>query len=146
LELVGHLIHGEATDWIPRARIILEEGETRTFDVFDRLAQFEKSQGKSLNQLLDEFVQLRAESLATLTRWQSTPEDLRKEGRHPEFGAVTLEQLLATWTAHDLSPLAQISRVMCRQYTQAVGPWRACLAPRCHKDTIFLLARATWPR
>lgn len=126
-DVVGHLIHGEETDWIPRARIILEAGETRVFDVFDRHAQFEKSKSKSLNQLLDEFARLRAESLATLAGWQLTPADLQKTGRHPEFSAVTLGQLLATWTAHDLSHLAQINRVMCRQYTQAVGPWRAYL-------------------
>ncbi len=126
-DVVGHLIHGEETDWIPRARLILEAGESRAFDAFDRFAQFESSAGKSLNQLLDEFARLRAESLATLAGWQLTPEDLRKTGRHPEFGAVTLEQLLATWTVHDLSHVAQISRVMCRQYTQAVGPWRAYL-------------------
>jgi DinB superfamily len=126
-DVLGHLIHGEETDWIPRARIILEAGESRVFDVFDRHAQFEKSKGKSLSGLLDEFARLRAESLTTLSSWQLTPEDLLKPGRHPEFGAVTLGQLLATWTVHDLSHLAQISRVMCRQYTQAVGPWQAYL-------------------
>lgn len=126
-DVVGHLIHGEATDWIPRARIILAAGETRVFDVFDRFAQFEQSAGKPLNELLDEFARLRAESLATLAGRQLTPADLQKTGRHPEFGAVTLGQLLATWTVHDLSHIAQISRVMCRQYTQAVGPWRAYL-------------------
>ncbi|NOT63893.1 MAG: DinB family protein [Acidobacteria bacterium] len=126
-DVVGHLIHGEETDWIPRARIILEAGETRVFEVFDRFAQFEQSAGKPLNQLLDEFARLRAENLATLASWQLTTEDMRKQGRHPEFGAVTLGQLLATWTVHDLSHLAQISRVMCRQYTQAVRPWRAYL-------------------
>ncbi|HMV47290.1 MAG TPA: DinB family protein [Blastocatellia bacterium] len=127
-DVVGHLIHGEETDWIPRARIILEAGETRTFDVFDRFAQFERSAGKSLNEMLDEFARLRAESLATLAGWQLTADDMLKTGRHPEFGAVTLGQLLATWTVHDFNHLAQISRVMGRQYTQAVGPWRAYLS------------------
>lgn len=126
-DVVGHLLHGEETDWIPRARLILEAGESRVFDVFDRHAQFEKSAGKSLNELLDTFARLRAESLAVLTSWQLTPADLQKTGRHPEFGLVTLSQLLATWTVHDLSHLAQINRVMCRQYTQAVGPWQAYL-------------------
>ena len=127
-DVVGHLIHGEEADWIPRARIILTAGEARVFDVFDRHAQSEKSQGKSLNELLDEFARLRTNSLAMLASWQLTTDDLRKTGRHPEFGAVTLGQLLATWTAHDLGHLAQITRVMCRQYTQAVGPWRAYLS------------------
>jgi DinB superfamily len=126
-DVIGHLIHGEQTDWIPRARLILEAGETRVFDVFDRHAQFEKSAGQSLNQLLDEFARLRAESLATLAGWRLTPAGLRKTGRHPEFGTVTLSQLLSTWTAHDLSHIAQICRAMCRQYTEAVGPWRAYL-------------------
>jgi hypothetical protein len=126
-DVIGHLIHGEEADWIPRARIILEEGEARVFDSFDRYAQFEKSAGKSLTELLDAFARLRAESLAVLKGWQLTPEQLRKQGRHPEFGLVTLEQLLATWTVHDLSHIAQITRVMCRQYTEAVGPWRAYL-------------------
>ena len=132
-DVVGHLIHAEETDWIPRARIILEAGETRTFDVFNRFAQFEESKGKSLNELLDEFARLRAESLVTLAGWQLTPQDLRKTGRHPEFGAVLLGQLLATWTVHDLNHLAQINRVMCRQYTQAVGPWQAYL-PILHRE------------
>lgn len=126
-DVVGHLIYGEETDWIPRARIILEAGETRTFEPFDRFAQEEKSVGKSLAELLDTFARLRAENLVVLTGWQLKPEQLRLHGRHPEFGPVTLGQLLATWTAHDLSHIAQISRVMCRQYTQAVGPWRAYL-------------------
>ncbi len=126
-DVIGHLIHGEETDWIPRARLILEAGETRVFDVFDRHAQFEKSVGHSLTDLLDTFMRLRAENLVVLSDWRLTPAQLRQQGQHPEFGAVTLGQLLATWTVHDLSHIAQISRVMCRQYTQAVGPWRAYL-------------------
>lgn len=126
-DIVGHLIHGEETDWIPRVRMILETGETRVFDRFDRFAQQEKSIGKSLAELLAAFARLRAENLDVLSRWQLTPADMLRRGQHPEFGPVTLGQLLATWTAHDLSHLAQVSRVMCRQYTDAVGPWRAYL-------------------
>lgn len=126
-DVVGHLIHGEETDWIPRARILLTEGEARVFEVFDRYAQFDVSAGKSLDELLDTFARLRADNLAVLDEWQLTPEQLQKPGRHPELGRVTLGQLLATWTAHDLNHLEQISRVMCRRYTSAVGPWRAYL-------------------
>jgi hypothetical protein len=126
-DIVGHLIHGEKADWIPRARIILEQGTSRRFEPFDRLAQFRDSEGKSLAQLLDEFERLRAESLATLAGWRITDAQLSLEGEHPTFGAVTLRQLLATWTAHDLSHLAQIGRVMSKQYRDAVGPWRAFL-------------------
>ena len=126
-DVVGHLIHGERTDWIPRARMILEQGRSRPFDQFDRFAQFRDSAGKSLAELLDEFARLRAESLATLRSWKLTDAQLSLEGEHPTFGAVTLRQLLATWTAHDVSHLAQIARVMAKQYRAAVGPWRAYL-------------------
>jgi DinB superfamily len=126
-DVVGHLIHGERSDWIPRARIILDEGRSRPFEPFDRFAQFRDSEGKSLGELLDEFERLRAESLRTLTGWRLTNEQLVLEGEHPVFGAVTLRQLLATWTAHDVSHVAQISRVMAKQYRDAVGPWRAYL-------------------
>jgi hypothetical protein len=126
-DVVGHLIHGERTDWIPRARMILEEGRSRAFEPFDRFAQFRDSEGKTLDELLDEFARLRAQSLATLQAWQLGDAELALEGEHPVFGAVTLRQLLATWTAHDVSHLAQISRVMAKQYRDAVGPWRAYL-------------------
>jgi hypothetical protein len=126
-DIVGHLIQGERTDWIPRARMILEEGRSRAFEPFDRFAQFRDSEGKSLAELLDEFERLRAQSLATLKGWQLTDTQLALEGEHPVFGAVTLRQLLATWTAHDVGHLAQISRVMAKQYRDAVGPWRAYL-------------------
>ena len=126
-DIVGHLIQGERTDWIPRARMILEEGRSRAFEPFDRFAQFRDSEGKSLAELLDEFERLRAQSLATLKGWQLTDTQLALEGEHPVFGAVTLRQLLATWTAHDVGHLAQISRVMAMQYRDAVGPWRAYL-------------------
>jgi uncharacterized damage-inducible protein DinB len=123
-DIVGHLVHGEMTDWIPRARIVLEHGETRPFDPFDRFAQFEESKGKSLEQLLEEFAALRKRSLATLEEWSLTEEQLALTGTHPDLGRVTLSQLLATWTAHDLAHLRQIARVMARQYAVAVGPWR----------------------
>jgi hypothetical protein len=126
-DVVGHLIHGERTDWMPRARIILQFGETRAFEPFDRLAQVRESEGKSLEQLLDEFARLRAENLAELRTLNLRPEDLERRGRHPALGAVTLSQLLATWAAHDLTHLHQISRIMAHQYRQAVGPWSAYL-------------------
>ncbi|HYS54487.1 MAG TPA: DinB family protein [Thermoanaerobaculia bacterium] len=125
--IVGHLIHGERTDWIPRARIILQSGESRPFDAFDRLAQERESRGKSLAQLLDEFARLRAENLATLRALNLRAEDLEKRGRHPALGVVTLSQLLATWAAHDLTHVHQISRVMAHQYRELVGPWTAYL-------------------
>lgn len=124
---LGHLIHGERADWIARARIILEQGERRRFEPFDRFAHYEESRGKSLAQLLDEFAQLRAQNLETLRGWRLTERELELRGEHPTFGEVTLRQLLATWVAHDLGHLAQTSRVMARQYREAVGPWRAFL-------------------
>ena len=124
---VGHLIHGERTDWIPRARLILAQGESRTFEPFDRFAQQRESAGKSLGELLDEFARLRAENLATLGGWEIGERELALEGVHPALGAVTLRQLLATWVAHDLGHLAQTARVMAKQYRGAVGPWRAYL-------------------
>jgi hypothetical protein len=126
-DIVGHLMHGERTDWIPRAKTILEFGETRAFEPFDRWAQERESAGKSLGQLLDEFARLRAEGLGELRAMNLQPEDLERRGRHPAFGVVTLSQLLATWAAHDLTHLHQISRVMAHQYDAAVGPWRAYL-------------------
>lgn len=124
---VGHLIHGERTDWIPRARIILAQGGNRTFDPYDRFAQARASEGKTLMMLLDEFAALRAENVATLRGWHLTDEQLALGGEHPALGTVTLEQLLATWVAHDLGHLAQTARVLARQYRDAVGPWRAYL-------------------
>ena len=125
--IVGHLIHGERTDWIARAEIILAQGAERRFTPYDRFAQFRESEGKSLADLLDEFARLRAGNLATLTGWRLTDAQLSLEGEHPEFGAVTLRQLLATWVAHDLGHIAQAARVMAKQYRDAVGPWRAYL-------------------
>jgi hypothetical protein len=125
--IVGHLIHGERTDWIPRARLILEQGANRRFTPYDRFAQFHESAGKSLAELLDELERLRAANLATLAGWRLTDAQLALEGEHPEFGRVTLRQLLATWVAHDLGHVAQTARVMAKQYRDAVGPWRAYL-------------------
>ena len=126
-DVVGHLIHGEHTDWIPRARIILEHGEARPFDTFDRFAQFTASEGRTLASLLDEFAMLRNDSLRALASLGLTDADLDRRGRHPELGVVTMRQLLATWVAHDLDHVAQISRVLARQYSDEVGPWRAYL-------------------
>jgi len=126
-DIVGHLIAGERTDWMPRARIILEQGEARRFDPFDRFAQEKESRGKSLEQLLDEFARLRQQNLAALKGLNLHPEDLTRRGTHPALGVVTLSQLLATWAVHDLTHVHQISRVMARQYRDAVGPWSAYL-------------------
>ena len=124
---VGHLIHGERADWIPRARIILAQGTNRRFEPFDRFAHVRESAGKSLGQLLDEFEALRRENVATLRGWSLTERELALEGEHPAFGPVTLRQLLATWVAHDLGHVAQTARVLAKQYREAVGPWRAYL-------------------
>jgi hypothetical protein len=126
-DIVGHLIHGERTDWIPRAEIILAQGSNRRFTPFDRFAQFRDSQGKSLEELLDEFARLRSENVRKLGDWRLTESQLALEGEHPELGAVTLRQLLASWVAHDLGHIAQIARVMAKQYREAIGPWRAYL-------------------
>lgn len=126
-DIVGHLIHGERTDWMPRAKIILQSGETLPFPPFDRLAQIRESQGKPLPQLLDEFADLRAENLRELRALNLSQEDLALRGRHPDLGVVNLSQLLATWAAHDLTHLHQISRVLAHQYREAVGPWSAFL-------------------
>jgi hypothetical protein len=122
-DVVGHLIHGERTDWMPRARRILQFGETRKFDSFDRWGHSRETQGKSLGPLLDEFARLRSENLAELRALNLRPENLALRGRHPALGAVTLSELLATWAVHDLTHLHQISRVMAHQYREAVGPW-----------------------
>lgn len=126
-DVVGHLIHGERTDWIPRARHILA-GETRPFETFDRTAQFTESKGKSLGELLTTFAELRRENVATLLEMNLMDDDLARKGLHPELGEVTLRQLLATWVVHDLDHLAQISRTMAKVYSEAVGPWQAYLS------------------
>ncbi|HEV8431552.1 MAG TPA: DinB family protein [Pyrinomonadaceae bacterium] len=127
-DVVGHLIHGEETDWVPRAKIILEHGESRAFEPFDRVAMFEKSKGKPISELLDTFAVLRKQNLHELNEMQLTPELLEKRGKHPELGVVTLKQLLATWVVHDLGHVRQIVRVTAKQYRDAVGPWRAYLS------------------
>lgn len=127
-DIVGHLLHSDETNWIERARIILEHGETRNFDTFNRTAMFEKYQELSLDQLLTAFEQTRAKNLATLSALHITPEQLTRTGVHPALGTVTLSQLLATWVVHDLNHIGQIVEVMSRQYAEAVGPWKANLA------------------
>ena len=122
-DVVGHLIHGERTDWMPRVRMVLQSGESQKFEPFDRWGQARESRGKSLEQLLDEFARLRSENLGALRGLNLQPEDLERRGRHPSLGVVTLAQLLATWATHDLTHLHQISRVMAHQYRDAVGPW-----------------------
>jgi hypothetical protein len=127
-DVIGHLIHGEKTDWIPRLGIILEHGASRPFTPFDREAQFRESQGKSLSTLLEEFSALRSDNLVRLRALNLQPAQLELQGTHPELGPVTLRQLLATWTAHDLAHLLQVSRVMAKRYRQEVGPWAAYLS------------------
>jgi hypothetical protein len=124
---VGHLIQGERSDWIPRARLILAQEAERRFAPFDRFAQAGENAGKSMSALLDEFTALRAENLATLRSWRLSARELALDGEHPALGQVTLGQLLATWVAHDLGHLAQTARVMAKRHRDAVGPWRAYL-------------------
>ena len=126
-DVVGHLIHGERTDWIPRVEHLLTHGESKPFKPFDRFAQFEESREKTLAQLLDTFAELRAQSLKKLTALELGDIDLERPGTHPALGRVTLGQLLATWVAHDLDHIVQVSRVMGKQYSDAVGPWRKYL-------------------
>jgi len=123
--IMSHLVNIERTDWLPRLRIILDYGESKPFDPVDRFAQQDRN--TSLEQLLDDFARLRAENLATLRSLNLQPADLIRRGTHPVFGPVTLSQLLATWTVHDLTHLHQLTRVLAHQYREAVGPWRAYL-------------------
>ena len=125
--MVGHLIHGELTDWIPRAKIILARGENLTFTPFDRFAQFENSKGKSLHELLDEFEALRSENLMRLEAMDVTAEKLKLKGMHPELGEVDLAQLLSTWAVHDLNHIRQIVKFMAEKYAENVGPWKEYL-------------------
>ncbi len=124
-DIVGHLIHGERTDWMQRMEKILAETGDKTFEPFDRFAQFRESQGKTLNQLLDEFEAIRRQNIAMLINKQLQPADLNKKGDHLSLGEVTLSQLLSTWVAHDLGHIAQIARVMAKQYQTEIGPWIA---------------------
>jgi hypothetical protein len=122
-DVVAHLIHAERTDWIPRAKTILQFGDTQPFAPFDRLGHLRESQGKSLGELLDEFARVRAENVRELRKLDLQPKDLARPGRHPALGAVTLSELLATWAAHDLTHLHQISRILAHQYRDTVGPF-----------------------
>jgi hypothetical protein len=126
-DVIGHLIHAERTDWMPRVRIVLQSGEAQPFPPFDRWGMARETQGKSLGQLLDEFARLRSENLDQLRALNLQGADLQVRGRHPALGVVTLSELLATWATHDLTHLHQISRVMAHQYREAVGPWSAYL-------------------
>ena len=122
-DVVGHLIHGENTDWIQRMEIILSEKGDRKFAPFDRFAQFHESKGKTITDLLSEFKKIRAKNIATVRSWNLREADFSKSGIHPAFGEVTLSQLMSTWTAHDMGHLAQIARVIAKQYKDEVGPW-----------------------
>ncbi|HEV8081352.1 MAG TPA: DinB family protein [Chitinophagaceae bacterium] len=122
-DVVGHLIHGEKTDWKCRIQRILDEGNTKAFDLFDRFAMYEESKGKTINQLLSEFELLRRENIIWFKNLGLTPADLNKPGLHPKLGDVTLKNLLATWVVHDLTHIAQITRVMAKHYKEDLGPW-----------------------
>ena len=126
-DVVGHLIDGEETDWIPRARIILARGPNPVFEPYDRFRHRARNVGRTLPSLLEEFARLRGESLALLRSWDLTPADLELPATHPGLGRVTLRQLVASWVVHDLGHLAQIARVMAKQLRQEVGPWQAFL-------------------
>ena len=126
-DVVGHYIHGEKTDWLPRMKIILSKDTDKHFIPFDRFAQFEDSKGKSINALIDEFKALRQQNLEQLRQVELTEEQLSQTGIHPKFGPVTLRQLLAAWVVHDLTHIHQISRVMAKQYEKEVGPWKEFL-------------------
>ena len=127
-DVIGHLIHGEETDWIPRAEIILEQGSDLRFSPYDRLAQFGSSKGKSLSDLLNEFAHLRNANIERLQSFQLNPGHMALKGIHPEFGEVTLKQLLATWVVHDLNHIRQVVTYMANKYSDEVGPWKAYLS------------------
>ena len=122
-DVIGHLVHGEKTDWTVRTKMILEFGNTKTFEKYDRFAQYEESKGKSLQQLLDEFAAIRKENMVWFKSLNLTEDDLDKQGLHPVLGDVTLRHLLATWVVHDLTHIVQITRVMAKQYKSEMGPW-----------------------
>jgi len=126
-DVLGHLVHGELTDWMPRLDIVLRDTENKTFEPYDRFAQFEMSKGKSMGDLLDEFEVLRKKNLNALKSKFLNSQDLTKEGVHPELGAVTLRQMLSAWVVHDLGHIAQVSRVMAKQYKDEIGPWTTYL-------------------
>jgi hypothetical protein len=122
-DIVGHFIHGEITDWIPRAQIILQREGIKEFEPFDRFAQYDVSKGKTIENLLDEFCQLREKNLAILRGFELQPDDYELKGKHPELGIVNLSQLLSTWVVHDLDHLSQIAQEMAKRYKKEVGPW-----------------------
>ena len=122
-DVIGHLVHGEKTDWTARTKRILEFGDTKTFDLWDRFAQYEESKGKTLQKLLDEFAEIRNENMVWFKSLQISETDLDKKGMHPKLGSVTLRNLLATWVVHDLTHIAQVTRVMAKQYKDEMGPW-----------------------
>ena len=126
-DIVAHLIHGERTDWIPRAKRILEHSESKPFESLDRLGHVREIEGKTMEQLLDEFARLRTENIEKLRALKLQPNDVERRGMHPALGVVTLSQLLATWTMHDMTHLHQLARVLAHQYREAVGPWSAYL-------------------
>ena len=127
-DIIGHLIHGEETDWLPRAEIILAQSENSTFEPFDRFAQFVKSRGRTLNELLETFTALRTKNLVILCDMNLTEEKLKLKGIHPELGEVTLEQLLATWAVHDLNHIKQLVTVLAHRYAENVGVWKQYLS------------------
>ncbi len=127
VDIVAHLIGGEESDWIVRATIIVAQGQNQRFEPFDRVSAIDRLQGRPLAELVQTFADIRERNLAVLASWQLTPAQLQLTGEHPEFGRVTLEQLLATWVVHDLGHIAQVARVMARQYRAEVGPWEAYL-------------------
>lgn len=126
-DVLGHLIHGDRTDWVARTQIILSDSGPKEFAKFDRFAQFQESAGKTLADLLTEFKTLRADNVRWLKSLNLSDDDLKKTGVHPSFGEVTLAQLLSTWTVHDLDHISQISRVMAKQFHDDVGPWKEYL-------------------
>ena len=127
-DVIGHLLHGERNDWMVRTKIALQDEGEKKFAPFNRTAMFEESKGKTLAQLLDEFDIARRQNLDELKGLKLNDADLRKTAMHPAFGMVTLQQLLATWVAHDLSHIVQISRTMAKQYKEEVGPWKEYLS------------------
>lgn len=128
VEVVGHLVHAEETNWIPRAQLILDGGERRSFPPFDRGAHLTRYARQPLDRLLDRFAELRGKNLTRVCGWELTERELSSTGRHPELGTVTLQHLLATWVAHDLGHIGQIVRVMAKRYSEEVGGWRGYLS------------------
>jgi hypothetical protein len=127
-DIIGHYIYAEEADWIPRAKVILAQADDRTFPPFDRYGQFERSDEESLTDRLDEFERIRRENIAILRSWELVDEELDLKGVHPQFGEVSLRELIATWVVHDLTHIRQIATVMAKRYDEAVGPWKAYLS------------------